>query len=47
MDEKVYHEMSTDYPDTNPYENDERLEKIRRLEQLSIRPAITVYQEPD
>lgn len=47
MDEYTYHEMSADYPDTNPYADLEKQEKIRRLEQLSIRPAITVYKEPD
>ncbi len=47
MDDTVYHEMSTDFSDTTPYDSDERLEKIRRIEQLAIRPAITVYKEPD
>lgn len=47
LDDIVYHEMSADYSDTNPYADGERQEKIRRLEQLAIRPAITVYKEPD
>jgi hypothetical protein len=39
--------MNTDYPDANPYGDIERQEKIRRIEQLDIRPAITVYKTPD
>ena len=48
MDDPVtYHKMNLSSSDPDPYGDTAMKEKIRKLEQLDIRPAVTVYRETD
>ncbi|MDR3565392.1 MAG: hypothetical protein P4N59_28700 [Negativicutes bacterium] len=47
MDELIYHEMNTTCHDLDSHEDLARQERIRRIEQLDIRPAVTVYFDHD
>ncbi len=46
MEDVVYHELTYDHAEPDPYP-EATMAKRRRLEMLDIRPAVTVYRETE